>query len=126
MLRDKTDYDTNNVYFWKRRHHWSSASQSVSGFKKHEAEILDDTLVVSDLDESPARIAISGPEVRATPLAPAKKQIQRRKHHERGQNRNTGGHAGVQKEGMPRSRNDIHPVSNHASYKLIFQCIEFV
>lgn len=35
MLQDTIDYDTNNVYVWKRRRSWNGPLLSASSFKKH-------------------------------------------------------------------------------------------
>lgn len=35
MLRNKIDYDTNNVYIWKRRRNWNGMPQSNNGIKKN-------------------------------------------------------------------------------------------
>lgn len=98
MLRDKMDYDTNNVYVWKGRHHWSGASQSTAGIRKHvsfsdtKTGNWDDTMEASESDMSPAHPSTSNQQERSTPLPP-KNGGSKHKQHKGGQNKNTGGHA---------------------------------
>lgn len=60
MLRDKIDYETNDIYIWKCGCHWRSSSQAPSGYKNvsfsdMESNVLEETFAASDFEGSPTR-----------------------------------------------------------------------
>lgn len=80
MLRDKIDYETNNVYICKCGRQWSSSSHIVGGHKKHvsfsdiDTDLFDETMAISDSEGlSILDTAAGSQETTHNPIQPKKR-----------------------------------------------------